>query len=94
MRGPVTGTVSGDVEGDDAGVSVAEDAGPGAVAGVSGVTASGGGPRGEEAGGVGDRGLEAEERGFVRIGRNGVVWGEGEEEHEEEKLREGIPFDQ
>ena len=72
MRGSV-GAVSGDVDGDDAGVRVAEDARPVAVAGVRTVGTVGGGPRGENAGGVGQRRLHTEERGFVRIDRNGVV---------------------
>lgn len=58
---------------------------------MAGVSGAGGGPRGEDAGGVGERGLQAKERGFVR---NGVVSRrEEEEENEEEKLRERIPFD-
>lgn len=62
------------------------------MAGVRG--GGGGGPRGENAGGVGERGFKAEERGFVRKGRNGVVSRRGEEEeNKEEKLCEGIPFD-
>ena len=90
MRGSVA-AVSGDVDGDDAGVRVAEDAGPVAVAGVRTVS---GGPRGENAGGVGKRRLYTEERGFVRIDRNGVVL-QREEDHEDKelKLHEGIPFD-
>jgi len=81
VRGSVV-AFSGDVDGDNPGVRVAEDAGPGAVARVS---AGCRGPCGENAGGVGDRGLQAEECGFVRIGHNRVA-SQGEENHQEEKV--------
>ena len=81
MRGTVA-AVSGDVDGDDAGVRVAEDARPVAVAGVR--TASSG-PCGENAGGVGQGRLHAEERGFVRIDRNGDVL-QREEDHKDKEL--------